>query len=106
MLKFGETGQPFEQLGLVARLQLMLPDANHGPAICSALLPASAGPCVCPRFSRAIRRETEAKGAVHAAATRLVALDLRLPEEGFGFGLGAVLRAAVPDAAVYEGGGL
>lgn len=79
MLKFGETGQPFEQPGLIARLQLMLPDANHGPTAYTQV-------------------------AVYLAVTGPVALDLLPPERRAGLRPRYVLGAAVPEAAVDEDG--
>lgn len=47
-----------------------------------------------------------AQGAIYAAIPGLVAGDLGQPEGGAGLGLGAVLGAAVPEAAVHEYCGL
>lgn len=70
-----------EEAALVGALQLMLPNPQHTPA-------------------------ARAERAGDKAVAGAVGADLLPPKGGVGFGLRAVERAAVPEAAVDEDGEL
>jgi hypothetical protein len=69
--------EPSDELGFVAALEVVLPHADHLPALGT-------------------------KDAVDPPVTGLVGEDLLLPEGGIPLGPDDVLRASMPEATVHE----